>query len=149
MTGNVNQLQGNILEVDDHCRRTGDRLDALEIQDTNDYSQEHEPVIELDGESEYDDDRTETTHDSGALNLGSQSASSLDGMASIDGASVVTAPHDITFSQRVPLFPSPKPRATPHEQQQPSPTDEYPTDPDAQVEWHENKLNIIQTKFWY
>ena len=37
LIGNVNQLQGNILEVDDHYRRTGERLDAWESQDHNEY----------------------------------------------------------------------------------------------------------------
>ena len=65
LTGSVNRLQGNILEVDDHCRRTGERLDAWETQDPNEYPQELEPVTELDGEGEYDDERTETTQDPG------------------------------------------------------------------------------------
>ena len=66
LTGNVNLLQGNILQVDNHCRRTGERLDAWETQDSNEYQQELEPVIELDGESEYDDERTEATQDPGS-----------------------------------------------------------------------------------
>ena len=63
MTGNVNQLQGNILDVDDHSRRIGEHLDAWESQDASEYRQELESVIELDGESEYDEERTETTDD--------------------------------------------------------------------------------------
>ena len=65
LIGNVNRVQGNMLEVDDHCRRTGERLDAWEIHDINDYNQEFEPVTEFDFESENDDDRTETTQDPG------------------------------------------------------------------------------------
>ena len=109
LIGNISQLQGNILEVDGHCRRTGGRLDAWETQDASEYQQELEPAIELDGESEYENERTETTHDAGCPFQGTQSTASFDGMSSADGASTYAAPCDIPFSQRVPRFPVPQP----------------------------------------
>ena len=83
-------------------------LDALEIQDAIEYQYELEPVTDFYGESEYDEDRTETTHDPGGTLHGPQSTASFDGMSSVDGASSYTAPRDIPFSQRVPRFPVPK-----------------------------------------
>ena len=94
----------------------------------------------MDCESEYDDERTETTQDPGGIPHGLQSAFSLDGMASADGASMFIAPRDIPLGQRVPLFQSPKPRVAPQDQHPSSHADDYPSDPDVQVGWHENKL---------
>ena len=53
------------------------------------------------------------------------------------------APRGIPFSQRVPLFPSPKPRVAPQDQTAASIADDYPADPGAQAEWHENKLKQL------
>ena len=134
--GNLNQLQGNILEVDEHCRRTGERLDAWDLQDVSEYAQELEPVDESDGENDYEYDRTVTTHDLGGLAHGLQSASSLGGVTSADGASEFTAPRDILFRQRIPTFSMPKSKASPPHLSAPQ-TEGYPSDPAAQVEWHE------------
>ena len=49
--GNINQLQGNILDFVENCRRTGERLDAWEVHDSIEYAQELEPVNELYSES--------------------------------------------------------------------------------------------------
>ena len=140
--GNLNQLQSNIFEVDEHCRRTGERLDAWDLQDVSEYAQELEPVDELDGENDYEDDRTVTTHVPVGLAHGLQSASSLGGVTSADGASEFTAPRDIPFSERIPTFPVPKSKASPPDLSAPQ-TEEYPSDPAAQVEWHENRFKKL------
>ena len=142
ITRNLNQLQGIILEVDEHCRRTCERLDAWDLQDVSEYAQELEPVDELDGENDYEDDRTVTTHDPGGLAHGLQSASSLGAGTSTDGASEFTAPRDIPFSQRIHIFPVPKSKASLRDLSAPQ-TEEYPSDPAAQVEWHKNRFNKL------
>ena len=95
----------------------------------------------MDGEREYDDERTETTQVPAGTFYGLHSGSFLHYMTSTDGASMYTAPRDIPFSQRVPLLPSP--RAAPQDQPTASNADDYPFDPEAQVEWHENKLKTL------
>ena len=67
VSGSISQLQEHILEVDEHCRRNDERLDAWEIQDASEYAQELELVHEAEGENEYEDDQTDTTHDPGDL----------------------------------------------------------------------------------
>ena len=83
-----------MFEVDEHCRRTGERLDAWELQDASEYAQELEPVHEAEGENDYEDDQTVTTHDPGGLAHGLQSASSLGGITSTGGASLLPASRD-------------------------------------------------------
>ena len=34
------QLQGNVIEVDDHCSRAGERLDAWETHELNEYQRD-------------------------------------------------------------------------------------------------------------
>ena len=72
--------------------RIGWRLDASEIQDAIEYQQELEPVTEMDGESKYDEDRVETTHDAGGTLQGPQPSASFDSKSSVDGASSYIPP---------------------------------------------------------
>ena len=98
MPGNIFLLQGNILEVDENCRRNCERIDALEIQYVSEHTQELEPVHESEGETEYDSgggvwDPSMDIHTSSNL------------VASSSSLSVLLAPRDIPFSQSVPLLP--------------------------------------------
>ena len=94
MSGSISQLQEHLREVDEHCRRTDERLDALEIQDASEYAQELELEHEAEGENYYADDQTVTIHDPGGPTYGLQSASSLGGITSTGGASLLLASHD-------------------------------------------------------
>ena len=123
--------------------RIGERLDAWEIQDAIEYQQELKPFPELDGETEYDDDRIETTHDAGGTLQGPQSSGSFDGMSSVDGASSYAAPRNIPFSQCVPFFPVPKSHPKPLQQIASPDIGACPTDPEAEVEWDKNKLKCV------
>ena len=94
MSGSISQLQEHILEVDEHCRRTDECLDAWEIQDASEYAQELEHVHEAEGENDYEDDQTVITPDPEGHTYGLQSASSLGGTTSTGGASLLLASHD-------------------------------------------------------
>ena len=100
-------------------------------------------MIELDGGSEDDEDRTETTHDAGGALHGPQSSASFDCMSSVDGASSYTAPRDIPFSQRVPFHPVPKPQSRPQRRIASPDLGDCPTDPEAQAEWYKNMFKRV------
>ena len=70
-------------------------MDGLETQDSIEYRQELKPVIELDCDSDYDEDRADTTYDPEGTLQGPHSTASVDSVSSVDGASSYTAPHDM------------------------------------------------------
>ena len=54
ISGSISSLQENILEVDESCRRNLERIEALEVQEDSERTQELEPVREEEGDTEYD-----------------------------------------------------------------------------------------------
>ena len=54
ISGNISILQEHILEVDENCTRNLRRIEASEVQDDSDRTQELEPVREEEGDTECD-----------------------------------------------------------------------------------------------
>ena len=94
-------------------------------------------MSEVDGESEYDNGHIEAT-DGGGTFHGPPSIVSFDMMSFVAGASTYLAPRDIPFSQCVPHLPVHKTQPRPQQRTASPDVGDCPTDPEAQVEWHNN-----------